>query len=62
MIETPPIDFNISLWLDMTGRTTPYGTRNALFFSSWTGLVIVTNEAVDFVNREVFSLNKLPVA
>jgi hypothetical protein len=62
VIEVPALDANITFRLDMTGSTTPYGTRNAFFFSFWTRLVIVTDEAVDIVNSEVFSLNKLPVA
>jgi hypothetical protein len=62
VIEVPALDPDVTFRLDMTGSTTPYGTRNALFFSFWTGLVIVTDEAVDIVNREVFSLNKLTVA
>jgi len=62
VIEAPALDPDVTFWLDMTGSTTPYGTRNALFFSSWTSLVIVTDEAVDFVNSEMFSLNKLTVA
>jgi len=57
VIEAPAFDPDVTFWLDMTGSTTPYGTRNALFFSCWTGLVIMTDEAVDFVNSEMFSLN-----
>ncbi len=62
VIEVPALDPDVTFRLDMTGSTTPYGTRNALFFSFWTSLVIVADKAVDIVNREVFSLNKLPVA
>jgi hypothetical protein len=61
MIKTPTIYFDVPFRLDMTGSTTPYGTRNALFFSFWTSLVIVADEAVDFMNRKVFSLYELSV-
>jgi len=62
VIEAPAFDPDVPFGLDMTGSTTPYGTRNALFFPCWTGLVIMTDEAVNFVNSEMFSLNKLTVA
>jgi len=62
VIEVPALHLDVTFRLDMTGSATPYGTRNALFFSFWTSLVIVTDEAVDIVNSEVFTLNKLTVA
>jgi hypothetical protein len=62
VIEAPALDSDITFWLDMTGSATPYGARNALFFSAGTGFVIVADEAVDVVNREMLSLDKLTVA
>jgi len=51
VIKVPALDPDVTFGLDMTGSTTPYGTRNALFFSPGSSFVIVTDEAVDFVNR-----------
>jgi hypothetical protein len=62
VIKVPALDSDVTLRLDMTGGTTPYGTRNAFLFPFLTSLVIVTDEAIDIVNSEVFSLNKLTVA
>jgi hypothetical protein len=62
VIEVPALHLDVTFRLNMTGSTTSYGTRNALFFSFRTSLVIVTDEAVDIVNSEVFTLNKLTVA
>lgn len=62
VIEVPAFDLNIPFRLDMTGSATADGARNAFLFPFWTGLIIVTDEAVDFVNGEVQPLNKLSVA
>jgi hypothetical protein len=62
VIEVPAFDLDVPLRLDMTGSAAPYGTRNAFLLPFWTGLIIVTDEAVDFVNSEMQPLNKLSVA
>jgi hypothetical protein len=62
VVEVPSLDPDVPLRLDMTGSTTPYGTRNTLLFSFLTSFIVVTDKAVDIVNSEVFSLNKLTVA
>jgi hypothetical protein len=62
VIEAPALDPDVTFRLDMTGGTTPYGTRNALLFPLLTSLVIVTDETIDIMNSQVFSLNKLTVA
>ena len=62
VIEIPSLDPDVPLRLDMAGSTTPYRTRNTLLFSFLTGLIIMTDEAIDIVNSEVLSLNKLTVA
>ena len=62
VIEVPALDLNIPLGLDMAGSAAPDGTRNAFLLPLRTRLVIVTDEAVDFVNGQVQSLNKFSVA
>jgi hypothetical protein len=59
MIETPTVNFNISLGCEMAGSATPYGTRKALSLPLWTSLEVVTDETVDLVNSEMGSLNQL---
>jgi hypothetical protein len=59
MIEAPTFNFNVSFGLNMTGGTTTDGARNTFLFPSLTSPVVVTNEAVDFVNGEVGSLDEL---
>jgi hypothetical protein len=53
VIEVPTLDLDIPFGLDMTGGAPSDRTGNALFFPFRTGLVIVTDKAVDFVNREM---------
>jgi len=53
MIETPALDFNIPFGLDVAGGATPHGTGDALLFSSRSGAVVMADEAVGIVNREV---------
>ncbi len=62
VIEVPPLDLNIHFRLDMAGGAAPDGTRNTFLLPFWTCLIVVTDEAVDFVNREMQPLNKLSVA
>ena len=62
VIEVPSLDLNVPLRLNMTGSATPNGAREALLLPLWTGVIIVTDEAVDFVNGQVQPLNQLGVA
>ena len=62
VIKVPAFDLNIPFGLDMTGSAAPDRARNALVFPLWTGVIIVTDEAVDFVNGQVQPLNQLGVA
>jgi hypothetical protein len=62
VIETPALNFDISFGFNMAGGTASYGTGNTLLLSLWTRLVIVTDEAIDFVNRQVGSLDELGMA
>jgi len=59
VIEIPPLDFDISLGLDMTGGASTYSTRNTLLFTLLASLVIMADETVDFMNGEMGSLNQL---
>jgi hypothetical protein len=59
MIETPTINFNISLRCEMAGGATPYGTRKALSLPLRTSLEVVTDETVDLMNGEMGSLDEL---
>jgi len=62
VIEVPTFDLNIPFRLDMAGSAAPDGTRNTFLLPFWTRLIVVTDEAVDFVNREMQPLNELGVA
>jgi hypothetical protein len=62
MIETPAFDLNIPFRFDMARSTPADRTRDTLFFSSRTRLVIMADETVDFMNGEVSSLNELSMA
>jgi hypothetical protein len=59
VIEIPPLDFNISFGLDMTGGASTYRTRNTLLFTLLAGLIVMADETVDLVNGEMGSLNQL---
>lgn len=61
VIEAPTFDPNVPLGLHVAGGTSSDGARKAFVLSLQAGLVIVTDKAVDFMNREVFSLNELSV-
>jgi hypothetical protein len=61
VIEVPAFDLDIPFRLDMAGRATPYRTRNTFLLPFWACLIVVTDEAVDFVNGEMQPLNKLTV-
>ena len=61
VIEVPAFDLNIPFRLDMTGSATPDGARNTFLFPLWTGVIIVTDEAVDFVDSQMQPLNELSV-
>jgi hypothetical protein len=61
MIEVPTFDPDISFRLHMAGGTSSDGAGKAFVLSLRASLEIVTDEAVDFMNRKVFSLNELRV-
>ena len=62
VIEVPALDLNIPFRLDMTGGAASDGARKAILFSLWTGVIVMTDEAVDLVNGQVQPLNKLRMA
>ena len=62
VIEIPTFDIDIAFGCYMAGGTTSHGAGNAVLFSLGARLVVVTDETVDFMNREVGSLNDLGVA
>ena len=61
MIETPSINFNISLRCEVTRGATPYSTRKALPLPFGTSLIVMADEAVGFMDGEVHALNELGV-
>ena len=62
VIEIPTFDIDIAFGCDMAGGATSNGAGDTILFSLWASLIIVTDEAVDFMNREVGSLNDLGMA
>jgi hypothetical protein len=62
VVEIPPLDFNIALRFHMARATTSHGTGDAFLITPWTSLIIVTDEAIRLVNREMFPLDDLRVA
>ena len=62
VIEIPTLDIDITFGCDVAGGATSDGAGNAVLFPLWTGFIVVADEAVDFMNRQVSSLNDLSVA
>jgi hypothetical protein len=61
MVETPTLDFDVSLRLEVARGATADRTGKTFFLSFRASLVIVTDETVGFVNREVLPLDHLGV-
>ena len=59
MIEAPALDPDIPFRLDVAGGTSPDGTRKTFLLPLGAGLIVVADEAINFMNRQVFSLNQL---
>jgi hypothetical protein len=53
MIKIPIFDFDIPLRFDMAGGTTSNGTGDTFLFCSGPRLVVMANEAVGVVDREM---------
>jgi hypothetical protein len=62
VIEIPSLDFDISLGFNMAGGTSANRTGNTLLLPSRTRLIIMTDETVDLMNREMGSLDELRMA
>jgi len=59
MVEVPAFDVDIAFGGDVTGRATSHGTGDAVLLSLGTGLVIVADETIAFMNRQVGPLDDL---
>jgi len=46
----------------VAGSAASDGARNAILFSLWAGLVVMTDETIDFMDREMGPLDDLGVA
>jgi hypothetical protein len=62
MVETPTLDINVSFGLDVTRGTSPNGTRDALLLPFRPSPVVMTDEAVDFMDGQMGPLNELGMA
>jgi hypothetical protein len=62
MIETPPLDLNVPLGLNVARGTSSYSTGNAFLLPFGSSLIKMTDETVGFMNGEMQSLDKLGMA
>ena len=62
VIEIPAFDIDIAFGLNMAGGAASNGAGNAILFSLWTGLIVVADETVDFMNGEMGALDDLGMA
>jgi hypothetical protein len=62
VVKVPAFNFDIPFGLRMAGDTASHGTRKAFLFPLWTSPVVVTDEAVGFMDCEMCSLNELGMA
>lgn len=62
VVEAPTFDTDVPFRLHVAGGASSDGARDALLFSLRTGFVIVADEAIDFMNRQMFPLNELGMA
>jgi hypothetical protein len=62
MVEIPTFDIDVAFRRNVAGGATSYRAGDAVLLSLWASFVVMTDKAVDFMNREVGSLNDLRVA
>jgi hypothetical protein len=62
VIETPALHVDIPFRFNMTGGAASHRTGKALLFPLWASFVIMTDEAIDLMNREMGSLDELSMA
>ncbi len=61
VIEIPSLDLDIPFGLDVAGHAASDSTRNAVLLSFRARFIVVTDEAVDFMDGEMQPLNQLSV-
>src|SRR4030043_2410275 len=61
MIEVPTFDFNVPFGFDVARGASSHSTRDTFLLPSWSSIVIVADDAVNFMNGEMFSLYELGV-
>jgi hypothetical protein len=61
MIEVPTFDLNVPFGFDVARGASSYSTRDTFLLPSWSSIVIVADDAVNFMNGEMFSLYELGV-
>ena len=59
VVEAPTLDPDIPFRLHVAGGTSPDGTRKTFLLPLGAGLIVVADEAINFMNRQVFALNQL---
>jgi hypothetical protein len=59
VIEIPTLDVDIAFGRDVARGAASNRAGDTVFFPLWPSLVVMTDEAVDFMNREVGTLNDL---
>jgi hypothetical protein len=59
VIKVPSFNTDIPFRLNVAGGASSHRTRKTVFFPFGTGLKIVTDKTIGFMNREMFPLNKL---
>ena len=62
VIEVPALDLNIPFGLNVAGGAPSDGARNTLLLSLRTCMVVVADEAIGLVNRQMAPLDELGMA
>jgi hypothetical protein len=62
VIKIPAFDIDIAFGCNMAGGAASNSAGDAILLSLWTGLIVVADKTVDFMNREMGALNDLGVA
>lgn len=62
VIKIPTFDIDIAFGFNMAGGAASNGAGDAILLSLWTGLIVVADETVDFMNGEMGALNDLGMA
>jgi hypothetical protein len=62
VIKIPAFDIDIAFGCNMAGSAASNSAGDAILLSLWTGLIVMADETVDFMNGEMRALNDLGVA